>query len=370
MSWAEPRRLPSGGRRSAQRLPARSVDPVGQVRVTAGDPLEGQRRLGARRVLGEPGFSSAAGSIPSGAVAAPSAWPVASSPIASQAYSRRRRRLSPSLANRLRIGFAIGFAVLTGDGGDRRRPLHSSSARTSRTRSPAPTRWRSAARVGSREGTAARRPRGPRSSPQGRRRAELRDEISSETRDTALLVGGRADRRADRRAAAVQRPDRLDAAPAGGAGRRLRPARRRRPQRPGQGRRPLGDGGAGRPPSTRWPTSCERRGEPARPARPDERRVRAHRLARAAQPADLGAGLRRAADAGARHAHAPSRWRRSRSSSTTRRHLVRLLNDLLDLARSDAGRLTIRPLPTEVAPLVERRGADDARPDRGRAARP
>ncbi len=35
------------------------------------------------------------------------------------------------------------------------------------------------------------------------------------------------------------------------------------------------------------------------------------------------------------------------------RHLVRLLNDLLDLARSDAGRLTIKPAPTEVASLVE-----------------
>jgi signal transduction histidine kinase len=35
------------------------------------------------------------------------------------------------------------------------------------------------------------------------------------------------------------------------------------------------------------------------------------------------------------------------------RHLVRLLNDLLDLARSDAGRLTIRPRPTQLAPLVE-----------------
>jgi two-component system, OmpR family, sensor histidine kinase BaeS len=35
------------------------------------------------------------------------------------------------------------------------------------------------------------------------------------------------------------------------------------------------------------------------------------------------------------------------------RHLVRLLNDLLDLARSDAGRLTIKPTPTDVAPLVE-----------------
>ena len=44
------------------------------------------------------------------------------------------------------------------------------------------------------------------------------------------------------------------------------------------------------------------------------------------------------------------------------RHLVRLLNDLLDLARSDAGRLAIRPQPTEVAPLVE----DVVRTMRGR----
>jgi two-component system sensor histidine kinase BaeS len=35
------------------------------------------------------------------------------------------------------------------------------------------------------------------------------------------------------------------------------------------------------------------------------------------------------------------------------RHLVRLLNDLLDLARSDAGRLTIRPAPIEVEALVD-----------------
>jgi signal transduction histidine kinase len=35
------------------------------------------------------------------------------------------------------------------------------------------------------------------------------------------------------------------------------------------------------------------------------------------------------------------------------RHLARLLNDLLDLARSDAGRLAVTPKPTEVAPLIE-----------------
>lgn len=35
------------------------------------------------------------------------------------------------------------------------------------------------------------------------------------------------------------------------------------------------------------------------------------------------------------------------------RHLARLLNDLLDLTRSDAGRLAIAPQPTEVAPLID-----------------
>ncbi|HET9161900.1 MAG TPA: HAMP domain-containing sensor histidine kinase [Solirubrobacterales bacterium] len=35
------------------------------------------------------------------------------------------------------------------------------------------------------------------------------------------------------------------------------------------------------------------------------------------------------------------------------RHLVRLLNDLLDLARSDAGRLTIKATPTEAGEVVE-----------------
>src|SRR3954453_13615128 len=56
--------------------------------------------------------SSGFWSIPSGAATVPFAS-VASSAIGAQGYSRSHRRLSPSLANRLRIGFAIGFAGLT-----------------------------------------------------------------------------------------------------------------------------------------------------------------------------------------------------------------------------------------------------------------
>ena len=44
MSWAEPSRLPSGGRRSAQRAGGVG-DAEGQVRAAAGDPLERERRL-------------------------------------------------------------------------------------------------------------------------------------------------------------------------------------------------------------------------------------------------------------------------------------------------------------------------------------
>ena len=42
------------------------------------------------------------------------------------------------------------------------------------------------------------------------------------------------------------------------------------------------------------------------------------------------------------------------------RHLVRLLNDLLDLARSDAGRLAIRPGSDRGDRADRGRGADDA----------
>jgi signal transduction histidine kinase len=49
------------------------------------------------------------------------------------------------------------------------------------------------------------------------------------------------------------------------------------------------------------------------------------------------------------------------------RHLVRLLNDLLDLARSDAGRLGLRLRPTEMPPLIEDAVRLMRAGDRGRA---
>ena len=48
------------------------------------------------------------------------------------------------------------------------------------------------------------------------------------------------------------------------------------------------------------------------------------------------------------------------------RHLVRLLNDLLDLARSDAGSLAIQTGADRAGAADRRRGADDASADRSR----
>ena len=124
--------------------------------------------------------------MPSGAAAEPSPLPVASSPIAAQAYSGRGRRLSPSLANRLRIGFAIGFAVLTamavigvGRFIQQRQDFEDAIARSYQVEI--------AARGQLARGT-TQPPAAPTVAAQAGRRAELRDQISSDTRDTALLV--------------------------------------------------------------------------------------------------------------------------------------------------------------------------------------
>src|SRR6188474_3263673 len=120
-------------------------------------------------------------SIPCGG----SALPVASSPIAGQAYSRRRFRLSPSVANRLTIGFAIAFAVLTGLAVvgvarflQQRQDFEDAIARSYQVEIAARNRL-----------AAGARPRAARTVvlDQQRRRQSLRDDIGHETRDTALL---------------------------------------------------------------------------------------------------------------------------------------------------------------------------------------
>jgi signal transduction histidine kinase len=100
---------------------------------------------------------------------------------------QRRFRLSPSLANRLTIGFAIAFAVLTGLAVigvarfiQQRQDFEDATARSYQREIVARTRlYRGVHPRGARAAIVA----------QQARRQTLRDEISNQTRDTALLVG-------------------------------------------------------------------------------------------------------------------------------------------------------------------------------------
>jgi len=257
--------------------------------------------------------------------------------------------LSPSLANRLRIGFAIGFAVLTamavigvGRFIQQRQEFEDAIARSYQIEMAA--RVRLARGNGGQEARKA-------VLTQGRRRSELRDQISSDTRDTALLVAAGliagltgALLLFSGLIASMRRPleELVDAA----------------------GRLAAGDRAA---------------------------RVKVGGLA---ETAALGAAFNEMADELEREASQRDQLDRlkdefvltashelrspltsvqgfaellmlERDSLTPKqvdtveiildncRHLVRLLNTLLDLARSDAGRLTIAAQPTEVGPLID-----------------
>jgi signal transduction histidine kinase len=266
-----------------------------------------------------------------------------------QAYSRRRFRLSPSLANRLTIGFAIAFAVLTGLAVvgvarflQQRQDFEDATARSYQLEIEARNRL-----------FQNRSPAAARSAiiSQQRQRQILRDEISSETRDTALLVG--AGLIAGLTGAALLFTGLIASM-----------------------RRPLED-------------LVEASG---RLAGGDlDARVRIGGLA---ETATLGAAFNEMAEELQRRAGERDQLDRMkdefvltashelRSPLTSvqgfaellllerekltpkqaetvevildnTRHLVRLLNDLLDLARSDAGRLTIRPVPADAASLIE-----------------
>ena len=253
------------------------------------------------------------------------------------------------MANRLRIGFAIGFAVLTAMAVigvarfiAQRQDFEDAIARSYQVEM--------AARV---EVAQGEHPRAARATvaAQARRRAELRDKISSDTRDTALLVA--AGLIAGLTGALLLFSGLISSM-----------------------RRPLEE-------------LVEASGRLAAGDR--TARVQVGGLA---ETAALGAAFNEMADELEREASQRDQLDRlkdefvltashelrspltsvlgfaellmmERDSLTTKqvetvevildncRHLVRLLNDLLDLARSDAGRLTIRPQATEVSTLVD-----------------
>jgi signal transduction histidine kinase len=266
-----------------------------------------------------------------------------------QAYSRRGLRLSPSLANRLTIGFTIAFALLTGLAVigvarflQQRQDFEDATARSYQTEIAARDRL-----------AQGRKPAAARAAivAQQRRRQALHNEISSETRDTALLVG--AGLIAGLTGAALLFSGLI--------------ASMRRPLEElvdASGRLAGGD---------------------------LEARVKVGGLS---ETAALGAAFNEMAEELQRRAGERDQLDRMRDEFVltashelrspltsvqgfaellmlerekldpkqaetmeiildNTRHVVRLLNDLLDLARSDAGRLTIEPVPTDAGTLVD-----------------
>ncbi|HET7590732.1 MAG TPA: HAMP domain-containing sensor histidine kinase [Solirubrobacterales bacterium] len=266
-----------------------------------------------------------------------------------QAYSPSRRRLSPSLANRLRIGFAIGFAVLTamavigvGRFIQQRQDFENSIARSYQVEMGA--RERIARGTG---GAAARAV----VNREIRHRSELRDQISGDTRDTALLVA--AGLIAGLTGAlllfsglisSMRRPleQLVDA-----AGRLAGGDRSVRVEVGGLAETAT-LGAAFNEMAAELEIEEGRRDELDRLK--DEFVLTASHELRSPLTSVQGFAELLMLD---KDSLTPRQRETVEIILDNCRHLVRLLNDLLDLARSDAGRLAIRPQPTEVAPLIE-----------------
>ncbi len=248
----------------------------------------------------------------------------------------------------MRIGFAIGFAVLTAMAvigvarfTSQRQDFEDAIARSYQVEM--------AARVNVAEG---RRPQVARATvaAQGRRRAELRDEISSDTRDTALLVAAGliagltgALLLFSGLIASMRRPleELVDA-----SGRLAAGDRSARVQVGGLSET-AALGSAFNEMADELEREASQRDQLDRLK--DEFVLTASHELRSPLTSVLG------------FAELLMLERDSLTSKQVEtvevildncRHLVRLLNDLLDLARSDAGRLTIRPQATEVSTLV------------------
>jgi signal transduction histidine kinase len=265
-----------------------------------------------------------------------------------QAYSRRRRRLSPSLANRLTIGFAIAFAVLTGLAVvgvarflQQRQDFEDATARSYQVEIAARNRLAAGARPAESRAAIVE---------QQRRRQVLRDDIDGETRDTALLVG--AGLIAGLTGAALLFSGLI--------------ASMRRPLEElveASGRLAGGDldarvkvGGLSETAAlgsafNEMAAELQRRaGERDQlETMKDEFVLTASHELRSPLTSVQGFAELLMLE---RDRLSPKQAETVEIILDNTRHLVRLLNDLLDLARSDAGRLTIKPTPTDVAPLV------------------
>ncbi len=266
-----------------------------------------------------------------------------------QAYSRRRLRLSPSLANRLTIGFAIAFAVLTGLAVigvarflQQRQDFENATARSYQVEIAARNRLSEGVRVHAAKATIAA---------QVVKRQQLRDEIDAQTRDTALLVG--AGLIAGLTGAALLFSGLI--------------ASMRRPLEElveASGRLAGGDldarvkvGGLSETAAlgkafNEMAAELQRRaGERDElETMKDEFVLTASHELRSPLTSVQGFAELLMLE---RDELAPKQAETVEIILDNTRHLVRLLNDLLDLARSDAGRLTIKRTPTETRSLVE-----------------
>lgn len=258
--------------------------------------------------------------------------------------------MSPSLANRLRIGFAIGFAVLTAMAVigvarfiQQRQDFENAIARSYQVEMAARVRL---ARGGSNNAAARATV-----ASQGDRRTELRDQISSDTRDTALLVAAGlvagltgALLLFSGLIASMRRPleELVDAAGQLAGGDR-------------SARVELGGvsetatlGAAFNEMAAELELEASQRDQLDRLK--DEFVLTASHELRSPLTSVQGFAELLMLE---RDSLTPKQVDTVEIILDNCRHLVRLLNDLLDLARSDAGRLGITPQPTEVAPLID-----------------
>ena len=257
--------------------------------------------------------------------------------------------MSPSLANRLRIGFAIGFAVLTamavigvGRFIQQRQDFEDAIARSYQTEMAARVRLARGADPASARSVVTA---------QANRRQELRDQISSDTRDTALLVAAGliagltgAVLLFSGLIASMRRPlEELVEA----SGRLAAGDRSARVEVGGLSETAT-LGAAFNEMAGQLEIEASQRDQLDRLK--DEFVLTASHELRSPLTSVQGFAEILMLD---RDSLTPKQVDTVEIILDNCRHLVRLLNDLLDLARSDAGRLAITPRPTELAPLID-----------------